>query len=943
MAIDVVRQQGTVSDGRVTVFTPSTGQHYNGVNSSTGDLYNGYKDRFVKYGNLLNFNKYNGSWAVRSNWIDSDGVIKDQRVGLGDARTLQPKRARSFTGTEYGTAGNVCDIGTGSLTVSFWVRTYAYSSSKYLVTKKQGLGATTAGYSVYSISGSNMLFLISDGTTRAYVGSSNVTIGEWTHICCVIDRSNDKMRLYINSVLEDDTESDGPVSSIGSLSNSAPFNIIGHSDGSSLTGQAEIFDARIYDKALTAAEIQHVYTFGESGTDPTTDNLLGQWHYDEESGDTAFDSSGNDYHVTWVNSPAVYEDRSIPFSYQNQVGYGYQSNKVNGYDGWVVGTGWTDNGDGSYTATTATAYNGLSTTVSDNVIVSGQDYIISFDYVVSAGSISARVGGASNHSGNLTGSGTYTGTHTADGTQFIIRSNDAGTPLTATVSNISVKKVGQLVPLVSSTEDVYGNTPTYTGVCPWNGQVVESSCLTLNGTDQAVTGVNVAAPTYPFSLACFVETSTVTGALIGLGSSSVANKYFVLRANAGDSVGVVRRDAVNQYVDDYAVSSLIGSGTVHYCVVFVSSTQIKIYRNGSLDVDATITAMALPTLTHLNVGCLRSISPTGYKQGKFAGAVYYNFALTDEQVQVLAAGGLVESAESLLPLADGDTTNNGVTSVVDRVSRTAYPITNFATSCWANTQDVYHSNAVNGFSWANNLIKYSEDQSNAVWSANTLNASIDPNAYEAPDGNNTATKITMSGQYAGVRQSNIRDNAGEQCTAGVWIKRLSGNTNLHLKLNTTATWYLQPITITDEWAFYTATFTHDGTNQFDFLIQDRNASGWGEILFWRPQFIVGSSLGSDDKYFPTEDVVFDNARIPPSASNPSVDALAGLPLTNPALPGNNDSESKLDFAVVVDALPTTGDIPGDGTLSAVEFGGDYGDINVGVQTSILEGRFTLER
>lgn len=87
---------------------------------------------------------------------------------------------------------------------------------------------------------------------------------------------------------------------------------------------------------------------------------------------------------------------------------------------------------------------------------------------------------------------------------------------------------------------------------------------------------------------------------------------------------------------------------------------------------------------------------------------------------------------------------------------------------------------------------------------------------------------------------------------------------------------------------------------------------------------------------------FDFNRIPASLDEDGTD-VTGYSLTNPSGVGNNNSESKLDFSVVPASLPVDGDIPGDGVLDPVEFGGDYGDVNVGLQTDILEGKFTLEK
>lgn len=57
-------------------------------------------------------------------------------------------------------------------------------------------------------------------------------------------------------------------------------------------------EVRIYDRALDATEIQTLY----NGQDVTGD-LRGFWKLDEGSGDTAYDSSGNDNHGSLEGDP----------------------------------------------------------------------------------------------------------------------------------------------------------------------------------------------------------------------------------------------------------------------------------------------------------------------------------------------------------------------------------------------------------------------------------------------------------------------------------------------------------------------------------------------------------------------------------------------------------------------------------------------------------------
>jgi len=83
-------------------------------------------------------------------------------------------------------------------------------------------------------------------------------------------------------------------------------------------------DVRIYNKALTEDEIEHVYTLGTSGINPTTTNLVAQYKMDDANSALTFDSSGNWNHGTKTNITANtfhYEGSDVPYSFQNEVGY----------------------------------------------------------------------------------------------------------------------------------------------------------------------------------------------------------------------------------------------------------------------------------------------------------------------------------------------------------------------------------------------------------------------------------------------------------------------------------------------------------------------------------------------------------------------------------------------------------------------------------------------
>jgi hypothetical protein len=139
-----------------------------------------------------------------------------------------------------------------------------------------------------------------------------------------------------------------------------------------------------------------------------------------------------------------------------------------------------------------------------------------------------------------------------------------------------------------------------------------------------------------------------------------------------------------------------------------------------------------------------------------------------------------------------------------------------------------------------NLLTYTEAFDNAAWLY--LLGATRNGATTAPDGTNTAQLVTFGAQFAHVGQTLSAALTSGTVTNGLWIRRISGNTNLQLRANTASTVYMTGITISDTWTFYSASWVHDTVNNlFGLYVQDRNASGFGQIAIWHPQLELGST------------------------------------------------------------------------------------------------------
>lgn len=138
-----------------------------------------------------------------------------------------------------------------------------------------------------------------------------------------------------------------------------------------------------------------------------------------------------------------------------------------------------------------------------------------------------------------------------------------------------------------------------------------------------------------------------------------------------------------------------------------------------------------------------------------------------------------------------------------------------------------------------NLVSYTQEFDDDYWTHTNMN--IVANDSVAPDGTNTADKITSTTQYNNIRSPVLINTTGTTATISVWLKNVDGNVLLRLRGSTSGGTYLKNINITNEWARYSLTVTHDGTQNIHFIVQDGNASGHGSFLMWGAQVELGST------------------------------------------------------------------------------------------------------
>jgi len=214
------------------------------------------------------------------------------------------------------------DVGTKDFTISAWFKSVDSSGSKDfwpIVTKGRSLGSGN-GWAVTHVDSStndNKIFFdmvtSSGGGSRdiEQTGADAVVMGQWHHVVCVGDNTNNLMYIYIDGSL---TNTANPITIADVTDDSEEFYI--GNDSSSRDYEGYISDVAFYnDIAFTAEQVSTIYNNGlpynhKDGIQSS--KLKGWWRMgdgvENGTGSTIYDASGNGNNGTVENGPVFAED-----------------------------------------------------------------------------------------------------------------------------------------------------------------------------------------------------------------------------------------------------------------------------------------------------------------------------------------------------------------------------------------------------------------------------------------------------------------------------------------------------------------------------------------------------------------------------------------------------------------------------------------------------------
>jgi len=180
---------------------------------------------------------------------------------------------------------------TESLTLSAWIKPETVSAGTYnIISKWDGLNES---YRLYQ-SADELVLEIETGNTVT-TDAANLAAATLYHVVGIYDAVSATAKIYVNGV-ESTTTIGGTIPT--SIGDDAGAFSIGAEDRNNTPKNfydGIIDEARVYNRALSSADISSLYTFAPGP--------VGYWNFDENTGTAANDLSGNANSGTLTNTP----------------------------------------------------------------------------------------------------------------------------------------------------------------------------------------------------------------------------------------------------------------------------------------------------------------------------------------------------------------------------------------------------------------------------------------------------------------------------------------------------------------------------------------------------------------------------------------------------------------------------------------------------------------
>ncbi|MBJ2125184.1 LamG-like jellyroll fold domain-containing protein [Flavobacterium sp. IB48] len=140
----------------------------------------------------------------------------------------------------------------------------------------------------------------SAGAAGPPYGTSSIADNVWHHLAMVVDVATTSCKIYVDGVLQQ-TKTSSNIGGTNTVSNTGDL-FFGTISNFSSYMNAQIDDIRFWSKAMTAAEVLTDKTVAITGTET---GLIAAWDFENISGTTVPDISGNNHPGTLMNGASV--------------------------------------------------------------------------------------------------------------------------------------------------------------------------------------------------------------------------------------------------------------------------------------------------------------------------------------------------------------------------------------------------------------------------------------------------------------------------------------------------------------------------------------------------------------------------------------------------------------------------------------------------------------
>ncbi|MCT2563247.1 endo-beta-N-acetylglucosaminidase H [Chryseobacterium herbae] len=246
-------------------------------------------------------------WRVRTNCSVKSTYIFAPRFKSVGGTIPSGSTSLSLDGTsESGSAGSI-NLNGSALSFEGWIKPSSFKSAAPYISSVMGTEVSDSNSAFLrlgdaSLANNRLQFVVSINNVQQKLASATaLNANTWYHVAATYDGS--AMKIYINGVL------DATKSQTGNIASNGAFNV-GYLYNTSRNFSGKVDEVRVWKRALTQTEISQNMC---NVTLPAT-SLAAYWKFNEGSGSSVQDSSGNGLALTLTGVDASNWGTDIPCS-----------------------------------------------------------------------------------------------------------------------------------------------------------------------------------------------------------------------------------------------------------------------------------------------------------------------------------------------------------------------------------------------------------------------------------------------------------------------------------------------------------------------------------------------------------------------------------------------------------------------------------------------------